>query len=172
MNQKKIGMFLKQLRKEKNLTQEQLSEILGVTNRSVSRWENGVNMPDFDLVIEIVNYFDVSIEEFLDGERKEKMIDEKTEQTLLKVSDYENSEKMKFSKRLCGIFIAAIAAFIIYAVIEMQGLASTGIYEDIADFALGFVLGVLLLGALVTSRYMVKIKALKQRILHRTGKTE
>ncbi len=53
MDQKKIGAFLKKLRAEKQLTQEQLAEILGVTNRSISRWENGVNMPDFDLVIEI-----------------------------------------------------------------------------------------------------------------------
>lgn len=43
MDQKKIGSFLKELRKEKELTQEQLSEILGVTNRSISRWENGVS---------------------------------------------------------------------------------------------------------------------------------
>lgn len=48
MNQKKIGEFLKELRKEKSMTLEQLAEVLGVTNRSISRWENGVNMPDFD----------------------------------------------------------------------------------------------------------------------------
>ncbi|MCI9174757.1 MAG: helix-turn-helix transcriptional regulator [Lachnospiraceae bacterium] len=169
MDQKKIGAFLKELRKEQNLTQEQLAEVVGVTNRSISRWENGVNMPDFDLVIELTNYFEVSIEEFLDGERKREMMDKKTEETLLKVTDYENMEKMKFSKRLCRIFLAAIAAFLVYAVIDMQGLASTGMYEDIASFALGFVFGVLILGALVTSRYMAKIRALKLRILRRTG---
>lgn len=124
-------------------------------------------MPDFDLVIELTNYFDVSIEEFLDGERKMEMMDKKTEETLLKVTDYENMEKMKFSKRLCGIFLAAIAAFLVYAVIDIQGLASVGVYEDIASFALGFVFGVLMLGALATSRYMAKIWALKLRILHR-----
>lgn len=51
MDQKKIGAFLRELRSEKHMTQEQLAEILGVTNRSISRWENGVNMPDFDLGI-------------------------------------------------------------------------------------------------------------------------
>ena len=81
------------------MTQEQLAEILGVTNRSVSRWENGVNMPDFDLVIEIVNYFEVSIDEFLDGERKNDMIDKKTEEKLLKVADYENAEKQKMLRQ-------------------------------------------------------------------------
>lgn len=43
MDQKKIGTFLKELRREKQLTQEALAEILGVTNRSISRWENGVS---------------------------------------------------------------------------------------------------------------------------------
>ncbi len=52
MDSEKIGRFLKELRKGKGLTQERLSEKLGVTSRSISRWENGVNMPDLDLVIE------------------------------------------------------------------------------------------------------------------------
>lgn len=168
MNQKKIGMFLKELRKEKQLTQEQLAEIFGVTNRSVSRWENGVNMPDLDLVIEIANYYDVGIEEILDGERKNKIMDKKTEQTLLKVADYENQDKVKFSKRMCALFIAAIIAFIVYGVIEINGLASTGIYEAAASAALGIVFSVLLLGALFTSRYMAKIQELKRRLLCKT----
>ena len=46
MDQQKIGTFLKQLRQERQLTQESLAEIMCVTNRSVSRWENGVNLPD------------------------------------------------------------------------------------------------------------------------------
>lgn len=49
MNQERIGKFIQQLRKEKKLTQEQLAEKLGVTNKSISRWENGVYMPDFSL---------------------------------------------------------------------------------------------------------------------------
>lgn len=170
MDQKKIGMFLKELRKEKQLTQEQLAEILGVTNRSISRWENGINMPDLDLVIVIANYYDVGIEEILVGERKNGMIDKETEQTLLKVAEYENQDKMKFSRRMCGLFIAAIIAFIVYAAIEMQGLASTGVYEKIASVALGFVFGVLLCGALFTSRYMVKVQAFKHRLLGKAGK--
>lgn len=172
MNQKKIGMFLKELRKEKQLTQEQLAEILGVTNRSVSRWENGVNMPDFDLVIEIVKYFDVSIEEFLDGERKKKRMDQKQEQTLLKVADYEKEENRKFSGRVCGLFIAAILAFVLYSVLDILGLASSKGYEQIASYALGLVFGALLVGAIYTSRYMVKIQAFKLRVLHRVQKRD
>lgn len=49
MDQKKIGMLLKELRNEKGLTQEQFAELVSVSNRTVSRWENGNNMPDLDI---------------------------------------------------------------------------------------------------------------------------
>lgn len=171
MDQKKIGAFLKELRKEKQLTQEQLAEILGVTNRSISRWENGVNMPDFDLVIEIANYYDVSIEEILDGERKNEMVDKKTEQMLLKVADYESEEKQRFSRRICGLFIAAILAFVLYSVLNFTGLDTQNGYEQIASYAMGLVGGTLLVGALYTSGYLAKIKAVKRRLLYKTGKS-
>lgn len=51
MNQQKIGQFLKELRKEKGITQAEFAETLGVTNRSISRWETGTNMPDLDLML-------------------------------------------------------------------------------------------------------------------------
>ncbi len=167
MDQKKIGRFIKELRNEKGLTQEQLAELVGVTNRSVSRWENGVNMPDFDLLIHIAQYFDVSIEEILDGERKGEGMDKAAEKTMLKVADYNSSENMIFSKRLNFIFAVSLIAFIIYMIIDINGLALTGVYEDIADFMLGLVFGVLILGTLYTSRYMLKIKAFKMRLLNR-----
>lgn len=168
MDQKKTGRFLKELRSEKGLTQEQLSEILGVSNRSISRWENGVNMPDFDLVIELANYYQISIEELLDGERKENMIDKKTEETLLKVADYSNQEKMVLSKRLNLLFILGVIAFILYMFLDIRGLASVEIYENIVNFALGLVFGILLTGVLYTSRYMSRIRAFKMRLLHRS----
>lgn len=167
MNQKKIGAFIKELRNEKNLTQEQFAEILGVSNRSISRWENGNNMPDFDLVIEIANYFDITIDEFLDGERKTEMIDDKEKETLLKVSDYNNAAYITFSRKICVLFIFATIAFIIYAVLEMLDLASTGTYEFIASCSLGFVFGMLLVGILYSSGYLFKIKAAKQRVFNK-----
>lgn len=167
MDQKKTGAFLRELRKEKKLTQEQFAEQLGVTSRSISRWENGVNMPDIDIVIEIANYYDVSIEEILDGERKDDMVDKKTEQVLLKVADYEKNDKQRYSRRICGLFIAAIAAFVLYGVLDFMDLTEQSGYEEVASFALGIVFGALLVGALYTSRYMAKIQAFKQRLLYR-----
>ena len=55
MDQQKIGRFLKDLRKEKNLTQEQLAERFQISRRTVSRWETGSNLPDLDLLIEMAD---------------------------------------------------------------------------------------------------------------------
>lgn len=169
MDQKKIGAFLKELRGEKQLTQEQLADMLGVTNRSVSRWENGVNMPDFDLVMELAKFYEIGIEEILDGERKNEMVDKNTEQVLWKVADYESNEKKLFSRRICGLFMAAILAFIIYSVMNVTGLDRQSGYDQIASFALGVVGGTLLVGALYTSGYLAKIKAFKKRLLYKSG---
>ena len=167
MDQKKIGRFLKKLRNDKGLTQEQFAEIINVSNRSVSRWENGVNMPDFDLLMQIAEYFDVHIEEILDGERKTPAPEQETKNTLLKVADYSTNENVIFSKRLNYIFLMGLAAYIVYMIIDIQDLTALPLYDNIASFALGLVLGVLLVGALYTSRHISKIKAFKMRLLKR-----
>ena len=61
MNQIKIGEFLKELRKEKGLTQEQLAEQFNVSRKSVSRWETGNNMPDLDTLIEMADYYEIDL---------------------------------------------------------------------------------------------------------------
>ena len=71
MDTKKIGAFLKQCRKEKNLTQEQLAEKFGVSARTVSRWETGINMPDLSILVQLAEYYDVEMRELLDGERSQ-----------------------------------------------------------------------------------------------------
>jgi transcriptional regulator with XRE-family HTH domain len=57
MDQMKIGAYLKELRKEKNLTQELIAGKFGVSQRSVSRWENGNTMPDISVLIELADYY-------------------------------------------------------------------------------------------------------------------
>ena len=69
MDQIKTGKFIATLRKEKELTQEQLGEKLGVTNKTISRWENGNYMPDIQMLSLLSKEFDVSINELISGER-------------------------------------------------------------------------------------------------------
>ena len=81
MDLKKIGQFLKRLRKEKGMTQEQFAEMMGVSGRTVSRWETGSNMPDLDILIQIADYYEVEIKEILDGERKGEQMNKEMEDT-------------------------------------------------------------------------------------------
>ena len=68
MDQQKIGRHLAEMRKEKQLTQAQLAETLGVSDRSVSRWENGATMPDISLFRPLCAALDMTLDEFLSGE--------------------------------------------------------------------------------------------------------
>ena len=95
MDMKKIGSFLKALRKEKGLTQEQLAEKLGVAGRTVSRWETASNMPDLSLLIQLAEFYDIEVGEILDGERKNIVMDKEVKETLNKIADYSNDEKQK-----------------------------------------------------------------------------
>ena len=95
MDMKKIGSFLKALRKEKGLTQEQLAEKLGVAGRTVSRWETASNMPDLSVLIQLAEFYDIEVGEILDGERKDKVMDKEVKETLNKIADYSNDEKQK-----------------------------------------------------------------------------
>ena len=97
MNQQKIGSFLKELRKEKGLTQEQFSEIMNVSGRTVSRWETGSNMPDLDILVMISEYYNVELKELLNGERESGKMDKDMKETVLKAADYSNDEKMRMN---------------------------------------------------------------------------
>ena len=95
MNQQKIGEFLRQLRKEKGLTQEQLAEHFYISSRTVSRWETGRNMPDIDLLIELSDFYNVDIRDVIDGERKSERMNSKTKETLKEVAKYATKEYYK-----------------------------------------------------------------------------
>ena len=69
MDQVKIGKFIANSRKNKNLTQMQLAEKLNITDRAISKWENGKGMPDSSIMLELCNELDISVNELLSGEK-------------------------------------------------------------------------------------------------------
>lgn len=76
MDQQKIGKFIALRRKDKKITQEGLAEKLGVSNRTISNWENGKYLPDYNVLIPLCKELDISIVELLDGEKKQIEIKE------------------------------------------------------------------------------------------------
>lgn len=165
----KTGRFLKELRKEKRLTQEQIAEQMGVARRTVSRWETGSNMPDLDILLELSDLYEVDLQEILSGERKSEQMNQELKETVLQVADYSNEEKTRLLHRMHWLFMAGLAGFVVFLVIILLGLENTSPYEGIGSFGLGIAFGMIVLGVIFTSRYAARIRAFKLRLL---GKAE
>lgn len=111
IDQVKIGNFLRKLRKEKGMTQEEIATKFGVSSRSVSRWENGNTMPDLAILVELADYYDVDIREIIDGERKSENMEKETKETLLKIADYADKQKRQAVFRAVLFFVIEILCF-------------------------------------------------------------
>ena len=120
MNQIKIGKFIAECRKRKNLTQMQLAEKLGITDKAVSKWERGVAMPDTLIMLELCDILGISVNELLSGEKIDmENNNQKNEQLLLDMAkELEKKNKTIWSSMwaimiisitvlIAGIFVAA-----------------------------------------------------------------
>jgi len=114
----KVGAFLKELRKEHNLSQEQLADKFNVSSRSISRWENGNTMPDISIMIELADFYDIDIRDLLRGERKSEKMEENLKETLEMVAEYTEADKAKILKKvyICGVgtLITSVASLIFF----------------------------------------------------------
>jgi len=167
MNQQKIGKLLKDLRKEKGLTQENFAEIVNVSNRTISRWENGNNMPDLDILIQLSDYYEIDLRELLDGERKSEKMNKALEETVLKAVNYSNTETEIYTKKVNGLLLVGALLWLISQIINHTGLVEVYTLSLISNFAEGAACGMIICGIVVTSRYGQKLKAFKQRLLRR-----
>ena len=164
MNQKKIGSFLKELRKEKGITQEEFAENLNVSGRTVSRWETGVNMPDISLLVDIAGFFNVSIPEIINGERKSEIMEKEVKEVAEAMSNYAGAEKSVILKRVKLISIIGLISLVIGLVMEAINYDSMiPIYECMKGTCLGFGVGALATMVLYTTGILEKIKNRKSK---------
>ena len=114
MNQEKIGKFIANLRKEKNMTQQELAKKLGVTDRAISKWENGRGLPDYSLLQDLCDTLSISINELFSGEKISKEdYKTKAEENMNKLINDNYSEKKKIN------WIIAISVAIVYLSISI-----------------------------------------------------
>lgn len=159
MDQKKIGSFLKELRKEKEITQEQFAEVLGVSGRTVSRWETGNNMPDISLLISIAEYFDVSIPEIINGERKSENMREEVREVAETMSDYANVEKETIIKNIRTHSILGTGAMAVYMILELTNTVSMGkAFELISIYAQTLIYVAMVMILVHTTGLLTKIR--------------
>ena len=112
MNQEKIGKFIQELRKEKEMTQQELANKLNITDRAISKWENGRGLPDLSLIKPLCEELDISINELLSGEKlSEKEYNEKLEENIEKTIEY-TTNKIKNIKDKIKVFLIVIITII------------------------------------------------------------
>ncbi|MBO7450042.1 MAG: helix-turn-helix transcriptional regulator [Clostridiales bacterium] len=168
MDQQKIGEFLKTLRKENNLTQEELADKLNVSRRTVSRWETGSNLPDLGILVELADFYDVDMREIFNGERKNENMEKELKETMLMAADYTDDRMTKILKRMQLMFIGATICGIAYVVLLF---GFDDVKSPVLDFAsgtcLGIMVGMLAMGIFITDKNFNKISQWKQAKLHR-----
>lgn len=107
MNQVKIGKFIAERRKDKKMTQSELAEKLNITDRAISKWENGKGMPDSSIMLELCNELDISVNELLSGEKIEtKDYDQKLGENLIELQKENSDRRLLFTKTILGSFIS------------------------------------------------------------------
>ena len=112
MNQEKIGKFIAKCRKDKKMTQSDLAEKLGVTDKSISNWENGRNMPDLSLFKPICDVLGITINDLLSGEKISKdKYQERFEENIVNTIDYSTKRINKYSN-VIGLLLVIFGLFI------------------------------------------------------------
>ena len=113
----KIGKFIADCRKKKNITQEQLAEKLGITDRAVSKWERGLSLPDADKMLDLCNILDINVNELLNGEKiSMKDYEKKNEELLLELA---KQDELKNKRLITDMWVLTVTAFIFYLVIAL-----------------------------------------------------
>lgn len=165
MDQAKIGNFLKELRGERALTQEQLAEALGVSRRTVSRWETGSNLPDLDVLLLLSDFYAVELRALLTGERAPDTQEAAApDEALLTAVACGSETARRLMQRMHYLFLGGLVAAVLYFVL---------LFTDRADGFLGglccgITSGMMIVGALLTSKYAMRLVRAKRAAFQNT----
>lgn len=154
MNQVKIGRFIAECRKKNNLTQMQLAEKLNITDRAISKWENGKAMPDSSIMLDLCNELKISVNELLSGEMiKMQDYDKKAEENFIKLQ----KEKEESDKRL--LFTEIMIGSIITVSFLLMTFLSISAIENIIWKIITMIIGIVIFIIGVGSCLLIEQKA-------------
>lgn len=153
MNQLVIGEFIAQRRKEKNLTQAQLAERLGVSNKTVSKWETGKNMPDYSIIEVLCRELEITVSELMDGEASEensvRVYDDS--QILDLIRNMQMLERQK--NTLYGIILILVG---IVTLSMSNDFGGTNVQDFMSGVLLGISVGIMLIGVYIVGTSLAK----------------
>ena len=163
MDMLKMGAYLKKLRNEKGLTQEELAEKFGVTRRSVSRWETGYNLPDIDILIEMSDFYNVELKDLLQGGNNN--MENKEKETAILVDDYNKATNNKAYKVVLIYLSLGIICLIINQILSMIEFPETFWIGFAKGATAGLSLVSLVFAILYITGKLNDIKNAKRRII-------
>ena len=126
MDQEKIGKFILEMRKQKGLTQKELAEMVGISDKTISKWECGNSMPDISYLESLCNSLGISVNELLSGQcLSGESYSEKAEENIMALmKENENNRKEGITKIVLGILLAFLSLALLIVVCEgLSGLA-------------------------------------------------
>ena len=138
MDQKKIGLFIKECRKEVNITQQELADKLGVSFKTVSKWECGNGLPDVSLMLPLCNELKISVNELLSSKRlPNEDYKEKAEENLVDIIKKEREENKK--KVIIEVLVGVPCIISLLSLFIMAGLLDIEVYQRIIILCIGFI---------------------------------
>ena len=155
MNQEKIGKFIAECRKEQNYTQAVLAEKLGITDRAISKWENGKSMPDASIMLELCDLLKISVNELLTGEHiAMDNYKEKAEENLIELQDKKDkAQKSLLRTELAWFAIAILLSPVHFAInYYYPNNSGTGVGGLIA------IIGIIMFAIYFFRNYEIKLK--------------
>ena len=168
MDNKKFGDFIKELRKEKQLTQKELGEKLNITDKAISKWERGLSFPDIAVLKDLAEFFEIDISELLNGERGKKQeidIEKAIQEAIENYKNIEEKKKEKVQKVKKRIGIISIIIFVFALILQIVYLIifKRHNYEYVID-ALEYIINqIMILSA--TSSIILLLKKKKINII-------
>ncbi|MBQ8597461.1 MAG: helix-turn-helix transcriptional regulator [Lachnospiraceae bacterium] len=148
MDQEKIGKFISELRKEQEMTQQQLADTIGVSNKTISKWECGKGAPELSSIMPLCQTLQINVNELLSGERlPEDGYSKKAEENMMNLIQETEISKKKNSNSLSIIFVTVTAVLLgfLYTVITSMGLNRGIIFLDCPTILIMLVVTILFL---------------------------
>lgn len=165
MDLQRTGAFLQKLRKEKNITQEQLAERFGTSRRTVSRWETGNNLPDIDILMELADFYEVDLREILEGKRRSEQMKSEVKDTVLRAAEYDNEKKTRDAKVAGILFIVGIVGIIINQMLYHMNLEATFWTGFARGASIGVPVAAMIFGLFYMADMLKNLRKEKERIL-------
>lgn len=150
MNQLLVGKFITQKRKEKNLTQEQLAEKIGVSNKTISKWETGKCMPDYSVIELLCEELKITLAELMNGEEDEKSIHTYDNEQIVEM--LKEIQNLKAKKKLIIGFILLVMGGVMLTLSQICG--GTDIQDFLSVVMLGLSIGEFLAGFFLLAYYL------------------